>query len=234
MTKEEHKAEFNTLKPRQNGRHFADDIFNCIFLNENVWILIKISLKFVPKGPINNIPALVQIMAWRRPGDKLLSEPMVVSLLTHICVTRPQWVNSWQASYGVSLMKILEKINRIITAAHCTSNVENTSMSWHHHDDPIYCIKAMSCQLITWAEPQSWAYLEEFVEFITEVLNEVHIRQLGQYEVLDLLGEGDLGLGQPRPMVRVWKGRTHKIWYFADIILILVSDVNGVCSWVFN
>ena len=81
---------FNTLRPRQNGRHFPDDIFKCIFLNENVRISIKISLKFVPKGPINNIPALVQIMAWRRPGDKPLSEPMMVSLLTHICVNRPQ------------------------------------------------------------------------------------------------------------------------------------------------
>ena len=82
----------NTLRPRKNGRHFADDIIKCIFLNENVWIPIKISLKFVPKGRINNIPALVQIMAWRRPGDKPLSEPMMVSLPTHICVTRPQWV----------------------------------------------------------------------------------------------------------------------------------------------
>ena len=87
---------FNTLRPKQNGRHFADDIFKCIFLNENVRILIKISLKFVPKGPINNIPALVQIMAWRRPGDKPLSEPVMFSLLTHICITRSQWVNcSW-------------------------------------------------------------------------------------------------------------------------------------------
>ena len=43
-------------------------------------------------GPVDNIPALVQIMAWRRPGDKPLSEPMMVGLLTHICVTRPQWV----------------------------------------------------------------------------------------------------------------------------------------------
>ena len=83
---------FNTLRPKQNGRHFADDIFKCIFLNGNVWIQIKISMKFVPKGPINNIPALVQIMAWRRPGDKPLSELMMVSLTTHICVTRPQWV----------------------------------------------------------------------------------------------------------------------------------------------
>ena len=44
-------------------------------------------LKFAPRGPINNIPALVQIMAWRQPGDKPLSEPMLVSLLTHICIT---------------------------------------------------------------------------------------------------------------------------------------------------
>ena len=63
----------NTLRLRQDGRHFANDIFKCIFLNENAWISIKISLKFVPKGPINKIPALVQMMAWRRSGDKPLS-----------------------------------------------------------------------------------------------------------------------------------------------------------------
>ena len=85
----------NTLRPSQNGRHFPDDIFKCIFLNENVWISIKIPLKFVPKGPINNIPALFQIMAWLRPGDKPLSETMMVTLLTHICVTRPQWFNNY-------------------------------------------------------------------------------------------------------------------------------------------
>ena len=83
----------DTLRPRQNGCHFADDSFKCIFLNENAWISIEISLKFVPKGPINNISSLVQIMAWRRSGDKPLSEPMMVSLLTHICINRPQWVN---------------------------------------------------------------------------------------------------------------------------------------------
>ena len=82
----------STLRPRQHGRHFADDSFKRIFLSENIRISIKISLKFVHTGPINNVPALVQIMAWRRPGDKPLSEPMLGSLLTHICVTRPQWV----------------------------------------------------------------------------------------------------------------------------------------------
>ena len=56
----------------------AANFLTTFFLKENVWILIKISLKCVPKGPINNIPALVQIMDWRRPGDKPLSEPMMV------------------------------------------------------------------------------------------------------------------------------------------------------------
>ena len=67
----------NTLRLRQNGRHFPNDIFKCIFMKENISITIKISLKFAPKGPINNIPALVQIMAWRRTGAKPLSEAMM-------------------------------------------------------------------------------------------------------------------------------------------------------------
>ena len=83
----------NTLRPRQDGRHFADDIFTCIFF-KNWCILNTFSLKYVRKGPIDNNPALVQKMAWRRSGDKPLSEPMMISLPTHICVTRPQWVKN--------------------------------------------------------------------------------------------------------------------------------------------
>ena len=83
----------NTLRLRQVGCHFTDDILKCIFFNENIWISLKISLKFVPTVPINNILALVQIKAWYRPGNKPLSKPMMVSLLMHICITWPQWVN---------------------------------------------------------------------------------------------------------------------------------------------
>ena len=88
----------NTFRPRQHGRHFSD-IYKCILLNifiqENafVYISIKIPPKFSPNDSINSITALVQIMTWRRSGHKPLSEPMAVSLLTHIWVTRPQWVN---------------------------------------------------------------------------------------------------------------------------------------------
>ena len=56
----------------------ADDIFKRIFLNEKVRILIKISLGFVPNGLIDNNRALVQVMAWRRAGDKPLPEPMLI------------------------------------------------------------------------------------------------------------------------------------------------------------
>ena len=66
--------------PGQYACHFADDIFRCIFVNEKFCILIQISLKFVPKGPIDNYPALVQIIAWRWTGDKTLSEPMLTQL----------------------------------------------------------------------------------------------------------------------------------------------------------
>ena len=74
----------------QNGRHFADGIFKRIFVDDFFLMSNESLLQFVPKGPINNISALEQIMAWRRP----LSEPMMVSLSTYICANRPQCVKS--------------------------------------------------------------------------------------------------------------------------------------------
>ena len=55
----------------------ADYIFKCIFVNENDKILINISLKLVPRSPIDNT-ALVQVMAWHRTGDRPLPEPMMI------------------------------------------------------------------------------------------------------------------------------------------------------------
>ena len=69
--------QFNTLRSRQNGRHYEDDIFSCIFLYENGRIPIQISMKYAPRGLVDNDPALVQVMAWRRTGDKPLPEPMI-------------------------------------------------------------------------------------------------------------------------------------------------------------
>ena len=70
--------------------HCSGDKMVAIFQTTfwNGFSRMKMSLKFVPGGPMNNIPALVQIMARCGPGDKPLSETMMFRLLTHICVTR--------------------------------------------------------------------------------------------------------------------------------------------------
>ena len=120
----------NTLKSRQDGHHFPDDIFRCIFLNENEWYSIKVSLKFVPKVPINSIPALLQIMAWRQPGSKLLSEPMMVSLPMHICVTRPQWVNQ--------------------IGKHCINDCRNINKMLDPKRHPTHCPNRRAMQCLFW------------------------------------------------------------------------------------
>ena len=70
-----------------------------MFLNVNVSISINISRNFILNVQINNILVLVQIRAWHRPGDKPLSEPLMDSLLAHLCVTQPQWVKDWMMEY---------------------------------------------------------------------------------------------------------------------------------------
>ena len=86
-----YKSKFNVLGPRDKMAAISQTTLSSWILYENVKISIKFSLDFVPEGPINNIPVIVQIMAWRLPGDQPLSEPMVVRLPTYIYVTRPQW-----------------------------------------------------------------------------------------------------------------------------------------------
>ena len=74
----EHKSQIDALLTSFNSSPTgADDIFKCIFLNENDRISVQISLKFVPKCPINNESVLVQVMAWRRTGAKPLPESMM-------------------------------------------------------------------------------------------------------------------------------------------------------------
>ena len=59
-----------------------DDFIPSVFVSFS--LSIQISLNVVPKGSINNISVLVEIMAWHRRGDNTLSERMLVSFLTHI------------------------------------------------------------------------------------------------------------------------------------------------------
>ena len=75
----------NTLRPRYNCRHFTEDIFKCIILNENVWISLTISLKLVPSVPINDIPALVQIMSWHWRIYAWQCAYILITTHTYIC-----------------------------------------------------------------------------------------------------------------------------------------------------
>ena len=130
----------NTLRLRWNGQHFADDIFKHIFFNETVWILIKIYLKFILKGLINCTPALVQIMTWRCPVDKPLSEPMLVSLPTHIWVTRPQWVTYLSKHYPGMINRqrtssmVSEQLFRLWLGA-----VRQQAITWANVDPGLCC-----------------------------------------------------------------------------------------------
>ena len=67
----------NSSPPGQNGHHFEENISRGIFMNEHLCILIRISLMFVPQGPIDNKSVLVQVMAWHQTGDKPVPEPML-------------------------------------------------------------------------------------------------------------------------------------------------------------
>ena len=71
----------NSSSPGQNVRHFADDSFKLIFTNEKFCIVIWISPKFVPKGPLDNKSALILIVAWRQTCDKPLFEPMLTQFI---------------------------------------------------------------------------------------------------------------------------------------------------------
>ena len=86
-------ALINTLRSKQNVRHFTRRHFRIHFLDWMQDVIKNVLHKFVPKGATDNIPALFQSMALCWPSDKPLSEPMMVSLLTHICATLSQWVN---------------------------------------------------------------------------------------------------------------------------------------------
>ena len=86
-------VELNTLRPRQNGQHFRTTFSNVFSWMKMCDLRLKFHWSLFPGVHLTIFLSLVQIMAWRCPGDKPLSEPMMFSLLMHICVTRPQCVN---------------------------------------------------------------------------------------------------------------------------------------------
>ena len=116
------------IKAEKNGRCFADDIFECISLKENVWILIKISLKFVPKVAINNIPSLVQITHYLN-----LWWP---SLLPHICFTQPQWLKWILNRVRILYANVFEKVICLnLDEELCYEATKDESFTFKSHND---------------------------------------------------------------------------------------------------
>ena len=118
-------------------------------------ISYKISLKLVPKGPINDIPALVQIMAWLRPGDKPLSEPVMVRLPTHICVIRPQWVNTYPLGLPMQLTNWLRGGAAVIIL----NFFREIALRWKPQDitlDQWTFLQVMACCHGCWCSVDVW------------------------------------------------------------------------------
>ena len=111
----------DSLRPRLNICHFTDDRFKCIFLNENVLISIKISLKFIPMSPINNIPTLVHIMAWHQLVDtymllglnELIKDQNIVNGGRHILNRKLYWKKCYKSNHQgtqhIGWQKIIRK-----------------------------------------------------------------------------------------------------------------------------
>ena len=81
---------FNTLRSRQNGIHFPDDIFKCIFMNNKFCILIPLLMRFAPKGQVINKSALVPVIAWHQPTKNSLITAVIFSEFAHlflVCIT---------------------------------------------------------------------------------------------------------------------------------------------------
>ena len=83
----------NSSSPGQNGRHIAEDA-KCIFLNDKKYILIRISLKCVPKGPICNQSSLVRVMGWHPTRTSHYLNQCWLSSPTYICGTSRRWVRN--------------------------------------------------------------------------------------------------------------------------------------------
>ena len=138
--------------------------------------MLEFGLKFVrkgPKGPINNIPALFQLMAWRRLGDKPLSEQMMIRLPTHICITRPQWFksdmcNCWPSNHlsrikeiasdtGQFYMKFYLRLN-LISVWDCPPNKLQTTQHAVTMVTSLQWVNNSTCSFLT-----EWMHTLKFI-----------------------------------------------------------------------
>ena len=99
--------------------------FKCLTLNENIWILNKISSKYVSNGLIDK-SALARIMDWRRTADTLFPQPEMVQLTDNKYI---------YASHGLG-----ELIHPIRSLQHirmnmCSRNISVINLSTHQYQN---------------------------------------------------------------------------------------------------
>ena len=145
-------------------------------LNENVWMLLKIWLKCFPKFWINNIPILVQIMAWRRPGDKRLYEPMMV------------WSTDAYMRHSASKSEKCRYFcnNWIIPPGWFSRNGRNTIASdvlgntWHQSSWSSYSAKIALHKMINLSECV-WLHGFLIYNLCAKIIHQIHMRDLIHY-----------------------------------------------------
>ena len=129
-----HGYRVNSSPPRQDDRHFADGISKCIFMNERFCMLNQISLIFVPKGPVDNTPALVPVMAWHRTGDRPLPDSIMTRFIDvymqHCGVGVGLLINRHRLRYWTFRGHTYPKYNRFTRSNDAVIN--NHYMSTHH------------------------------------------------------------------------------------------------------
>ena len=121
--------------------NLADDIFKCVSMYDKIYILIKTSRKFVPKGPIDNYPALVYVMAWRRIGDKPLSKPVLTRYTDAYAALGGDELNgsasdSLPWSNAFALNETLKMYLRLFKGPYYARQ------SWHESFDPL-CVNSL-------------------------------------------------------------------------------------------
>ena len=124
--------------------HPAGDIFKCIFLKKKH---MDIDYSF-PRVKLTDFAVLAQTMAWRRPGDEPLSEPMMAHLLTHAWGDLKNLFDSSMSSSN-AIVQILalnavfslnpyksDEVKTIISSrnpARIHENWRGKSLQWHHN-----------------------------------------------------------------------------------------------------
>ena len=129
-----------THPPWQNGCLFADDIFKCIFFNENITISIRIPLKSVSKCPIDNKSPMVQLMAWRPTGDMALYELMLTQFTAVYMREMSSMIFGLECQFRLFAVHAEPHCSHAIMHTHVPITHNSSNLRWKFLTDILYSI----------------------------------------------------------------------------------------------